>query len=445
MGATQQLAARIATSTLENIPGTAQEVSKQALLDFIGVTVAGVDEPLSKILRADAEEQGGHPQATVIGTAERVSVQQAALINGSAGHAHDYDDVQMDMSGHPTVPVAPVVLALAEQQNSSGAELVAAFATGVDAECIVGRYAGSAHYQNGWHATGTVGTFGAAAAAANMLKLDPSTTAQALGIAGTQAAGLKSQFGTMCKPLHAGHAATTGAQAAALAAKGFSSRDNILEIEQGFMATQAASANIDKFDIAITTPSFVQDICFKYHAACYLTHSAIEATASLCKQNAFDPHQIAAVTIEVEKGHFKVCNIQEPQTGLEAKFSLRFTTAMTLAGVDTSSIDIFTDELTQDPSLIHFRDLITVKAHEGRNPDTIVTITTKDGQQFQEAFNVAIPMTDLNAQWEKLEHKFRTLCKPRIGSQRTEQIIQLCRTLEQQDDLGDLFAALGNN
>ena len=439
---TLALSQRIAGTTLDDIPVNAQEVSKQAILDYIGVTIAGVEEPLSRILREDAQEQGGHAQATVIGTQERVSVQQAALINGSAGHAHDYDDVQTDMGGHPTVPVAPVVLALAEHQQLSGADMVRAFATGVDAECIIGRYAGSAHYQKGWHSTGTFGTFGAAAAAASAMGLDSETTARALGIAGTQASGLKAQFGTMCKPLHAGHAAATGTQAAALASKGFSSRDNILETEQGFLDTQAESMNEDKFNDALQQPSFVPDICFKYHAACYLTHSAIEATARLCHSNAFDPQQIKSVRVAVDKGHFKVCNIQNPSTGLEAKFSLRFTVAMTLAGVDTSSIDIFTDALTQDPALTRFRDKVEVVAHESRTPDTTVTIETEDGQIFSDAFNVAIPMTDLTAQWDKLVRKFRALTEPRIGQARCEEIISLCKTLESQDDLTPLFNAL---
>ncbi len=448
MNETAQLAARIAAANFNDIPPAAVEVSKQALLDFIGVTVAGMEEPLANILRQDASEQGGFPQATVFATNERTSVQQAALINGSAGHAHDYDDVQSAMTGHPTVPVAPAVLALAEQRGHSGADVIKAFSTGVDAECIVARFAGSSHYQQGWHSTGTLGAFGAAAAAAVLLGLDASETARALGIAGTQAAGLKSQFGTMCKPLHAGHAAATGAQAASLAAKGFTSRENILEVEQGFIDTQSDNANSDRFANAIQQPAYVQDILFKYHAACYLTHSAIEATALLCEQNLFDPNQIKQVTVRVDPGHFKVCNIAEPVTGLEAKFSLRFTVAMTLAGVDTSSIDIFTDALTQEPQLVAFRDKVQVVAHDHEqaesiaNSETLVTIETNDGQVFSQAFNVAVPMRDLDGQWQKLERKFRALVVPRLGQDRANELIRLCRDLEQLEDLTPLFSAL---
>ena len=445
MSATMRLAQRIAGAKFDEIPANAVEVGKQALMDFIGVTVAGAREPLANILVDEAEHEGGHPQAQLIGRATKATASQAALINGSAGHAHDYDDVHNAMSGHPTVPVAPTVLALAECLGKNGRDLITAFCAGVDAECILGRYAGPAHYARGWHATGTLGSFGAAAAAAHLKGLDAETTALALGIAGTQAAGLKSQFGTMCKPLHAGHAAATGLQAANLAARGFTSRNDILETEQGFMATQSESADLARFDDALATQAFTQDICFKYHAACYLTHSSIEATNNLCNKNAFDPNDIVAVDIEVDEGHLRVCNIQEPQTGLEAKFSLRFTAAMALAGIDTASIDIYTDELTQDPTLVGFRDKVTVSAHEARNPNSIVTIRTKDGADHVDAFNVAIPMTDLDAQWHKLETKFHALVDPRLGTRQAQAIVAACHALEDVDELGGFFTELAEH
>ena len=442
MGPTLALAERVAGTEFEQIPHDAREAAKQALLDFVGVTVAGIDEPLSRILCEQAQDEGGHPQAQLIGVAARASTTQAALINGSAGHAHDYDDVHTAMNGHPTVPVAPGVLALSEHLSRTGKDLIGAFSAGVDTECVLGRYAGPAHYARGWHATGTLGSFGAAAAAAHLHRLSADDTARALGIAGTQAAGLKSQFGTMCKPLHAGHAAATGVQAAALASRGFESRTNILEVEQGFMATQADSASEQRFGAAMGQTAYCQDICFKYPAACYLTHSSIEATNNLCASNAFDPHDIDSIEIRVNAGHFGVCNIAEPRTGLEAKFSLRFTAAMALAGVDTSSIEIFTDELTQDPALIAFRDKIRVIAHDEPNPDSIVTIATRSGDQFTDAVNVAIPMRDLDAQWAKLERKFHALVDHKLGRARADELLECVKTLDQQDDLGDFFSML---
>ena len=445
MQATRQLAERIAGTGHESIPIEARVVAKQALMDFIGVTVAGAREPLAEILANRIAEDGGHPQSALIGRPQRASVRQAAWFNGSAGHAHDYDDVHLAMTGHPTVPVAPVVLALAEHRGSSGAEAVAAFCAGVDTECILGRYAGPGHYRAGWHATGTLGAFGATAAACSLNQLDPATTAVALGIAGTRAAGLKSQFGTMCKPLHAGEAAANGVEAADLAARGFTSRADILETDQGFMATQGPDSDLRRFERALAQPAYTQDICFKYHAACYLTHSSIEASRRLRESNGFGPDDIAEVEIRVDAGHFKVCNIQEPATGLEAKFSLRLTAAMALLGLETASIAAFTDELTTDERLVALRDRVQVKAHGKPRADSIVTVRTGDGAEFSQACNVAIPMTDLDAQWRKLEAKFEALVGPRLGRNAAASLIDDCRRLDEIEDLTPLFNALQSN
>jgi 2-methylcitrate dehydratase PrpD len=443
--ATLALAERIAATDHDRIPGNAREVGRQALLDFIGVTLAGSDEPLSRILREEARDAGGTPQALFIGTGERGNVAQAALINGAAGHAHDYDDVHSAMSGHPTVPVAPVVLALGEHLGRDGRDLVTAFCVGVDTECIVGRYAGHAHYARGWHNTGTIGSFGAAAAAAWLRGLDAEATARALGIAGTQAAGLKAQFGTMCKPLHAGHAAATGAGAADLAARGFTSRTDLLETPQGFMATQADGASLERFAAALAVPSFTQDICFKYHAACYLTHGAMEALGELRRNAQLAADDVEMVEIRVNQGHFGVCNIPAPTTGLEAKFSLRQTGAMTLAGVDTASIDIFTDDVARRPDLVALRERIRVVAHDVPRPETVVTVTTRDGRTLSAAADVAIPLTDLDLQWRKLEQKFMALTVPRLGPERARAIVRACRALDADVRPDDFFPLLRGN
>jgi 2-methylcitrate dehydratase PrpD len=444
MDTTRMLADRVASSDFARLPDDAREVAKQALLDFLGVTLAGIDEPLSRILREESRDQGGNQQAQIFGTRERGTLIQAALLNGAAGHAHDYDDVHNAMSGHPTVPVAPAALALGEFLNSSGRDLINAFCTGVDVECVLGRYAGPGHYASGWHNTGTLGTFGAAAAAARLYGLDPEATVAALGIAGTQAAGLKSQFGTMCKPLHAGQAASTGLQAASLARRGFSSARDILENPQGFMATQANGASVERFHEALAVPAYTQDICFKYHAACYLTHSAIEATSSLIHSNRFDPNDIDSVMVEVDKGHLRVCNIAEPETGLQAKFSLRLTTAMAMTGTDTASIAIYDDDLTCDPQLTEFRDKVEVRAHDGHNPNTIVTINTRSGERFEAACNVAVPSRDLDGQWHRLSEKFLSLAIPVIGDAQAEKVVNFCRTLEDAETLQPLVALLAN-
>ncbi|MEE9253615.1 MAG: MmgE/PrpD family protein [Pseudomonadales bacterium] len=443
-GVTGAVARRVTNSRFSTLPEEAVTVTKQCLLDIIGVTLAGLSEPLSQILLEEAAEEGGNPQASILGSGRKASLTQAALVNGSAGHAHDYDDVNNAMGGHPTIPVAPAALALAEYGGASGEELINALATGIDAECLVGRYIGPSHYGAGWHATGTFGTFGAAAASAALMNLDADATARAFGIAGTQAAGLKSMFGTMCKPLHAGHAAATGLSAARLAARGFTARTDVLEAEQGFGATQSSSTSEERFRHALDVASFVPDTCFKYHAACYLTHSSIEAARALKAEHAIEPDDIESVEITVNEGHFGVCNIQEPSTGLEAKFSLRFTAAMALAGLDTASIDIYTDALTEQPELVALRDKTTVAAHAEPRAESRVAITTRDGRTLAREENVGIPLRDLELQWQKLETKFRTLVDPVLGSNTSEQLIAWCRELETHEDLSEFWSLLRN-
>src|SRR5580704_14982818 len=207
----------------------ARELARQCVLDYLGVAIAGAADPLVQIVFDELAEAGGAPQASVVGRRARLPALAAALINGAAGHALDYDDVNMAMPGHPSVAILPGLLALAEWRRSSSREVITAFVAGYETACRIGAALLPGHYNLGFHSTGTVGSFGAAAACARLLGLDAEATAVALGIAGTQAAGPKSQFGTMCKPFHAGKAAQNGLLAARLAARGFSSRADIIE------------------------------------------------------------------------------------------------------------------------------------------------------------------------------------------------------------------------
>jgi 2-methylcitrate dehydratase PrpD len=246
----------------------------------------------------------------------------------------------------------------------------------------------------------------------------------------------------MCKPLHAGRAAATGLVAARLAARGFTGRDDMLEAAQGFAATQSTGADRDAFEAALAEPSFLPRTCFKYHAACYLTHSAIEAARALVRAHAVRPAEIRAVAVTVGPGHFGVCNIESPRTALEAKFSLRFTTAMALAGVDTSRVDVYTDALTRRPDLVALRDRVTVTAWDAPRPESRVRIVTNRGS-FQAEADVAVPETDLAARRTKLEAKFHALVDDRLGVDAASEIIEICRTLDRQPALRTLIDLIG--
>lgn len=423
----------------EDLSEEAVEAAKHCLLDWIGVTVAGLEEPLTQMLIEQAADDGGEAQATVIGDGRKVSTSQAALINGSASHALDYDDVQTRLQGHPTVPVAPVVLALGEKTGANGKDVLTAFAAGVDAECRIGAYMGMTHYEKGWHSTATIGTFGAAVGAAHLMGLDGEKCALAMGIAGTQAAGLKSMFGTMCKPLHAGKAAQNGLFAANMAARGFTSRPDVLERNQGFAHTQSEAPDIEAGLFGLGERFEVRDALFKYHAACYGTHGTIEAIHAIQNNAKIDPDNIERIEVTVRTGFLDVCGIPTPETGLEGKFSLRFCAAIAVAGEDTARLDTYSDEKVKDPALVELFQKVSVSEKDTlERMEAEVTIHTKDGVVHYEKYDAGIPAADLPAQWEKLVKKFRGCCEPVIGKEKTEQVIEAVRNIDSMDDITEL-------
>lgn len=416
--------------------------AKHCFLDWLGVTIAGAPEPLTKILRQEAAEQGGAAINSLIGSGEKTSPQWAALINGAAGHALDFDDVVSAMGGHPSVPVFPALLAEAECTRADGKAFIAAFVAGFEAECRVGSMMAPGHYGRGFHATGTVGTFGAAAACAHLAGLDQERWQVAFGIAGAQAAGLKSMFGTMTKPFHAGKAAANGLLAARLAAKGFTAHPDVLETEQGFAATQTDTPNFDAPVAPLRTYGITQ-VLFKYHAACYLTHATTEAVKSLRATHEIDLAAIERIHVTVPPGHLRVCNIHSPVTGLEGKFSLRFTTALALLRDDTGE-SAFTDEAVNAPDLVALRDKVTVEGVTtlANNYQSEVVVSLNSGEKLSAVGDVSVPATaeTLPQQWEKLSSKFTHLVEPLLGADRTADLLARVERLDTLKDVGDLLS-----
>jgi 2-methylcitrate dehydratase PrpD len=399
------------------------------------VALAGRREPLVEILLAELAPEDAAGGVSILGHRRRARIDDAVLINGAMGHALDFDDVIMPM-GHPTAPVAPVVLALAEQRGASGAEALIAFIAGVETECRISRLMGPSHYAKGWHSTATTGTFGAAAAAARLLGVAGEPLLHAFGLAGTQAAGLKSVFGTMSKPLHAGKAAQNGFLAARLGARGFTSDTDILGSDQGFAATQSSTADAEAA-LAPRRAPWVVEALYKYHAACYLTHDAIEAAGQLRIEEKLTPEVIESVTVKVPPGHLGVCNIQAPATGLECKFSLRMTTALALAGEDTFQEALFSDATARRPDLVALRERVEIDpTQQGRG--SVVSVRLKDGRTLSRTGDVSQPLRDLAAQQEKLERKFRHLTFGLLGREAGDEAIEICRTLEAQPNLARL-------
>src|SRR5215468_11511936 len=377
---TQVLALRAASWRREDIPEPARELVRQCVLDYFGVALAGAGDELVRLLIDEMNESGGAPQASIIGHELRLPALSAALVNGAAAHALDYDDVNMAMPGHPSVAILPALLALAELRRSSGREVATAYVAGYETACRIGAALRPGHYNLGFHSTGTIGSFGAAAACARLLGLDVETTAIALGIAGTQASGLKSQFGTMCKPFHAGKAAQNGLLSARLAARGFSSRADIVECVQGFALTHGPDFAPEA---ALAEPEGGLHLfanLFKYHAACYLTHAPIECARRLRADHRLEPDAIAGITLRLDASCERVCNIPAPIDGLQSKFSLRQTVAMALAGIDTASLGAYSVATATDPALIKLRERIEFDFRDDcPEAGAEIAVTLRDG------------------------------------------------------------------
>ena len=416
-GLTMTLARWCAGFRLEDAPPATRQFARNCVLDWIGVALAGRDEPLVRQLQDFVLEEGGAPHATLLGSATRTSLRNAALVNGAAGHALDYDDVHRAMRGHPTAPVLPALLAVAEQRRSSGAQLLAAFIAGFELECRIGRFMGNSHYEHGWHSTATIGAIGAAAAVAHLLGLAAVPTAHAIGLGVTQAAGLKSMFGTMAKPFHAGMAADSGITAALLAARGFTSRDDALEAVQGFGATQSHGTDPQASLAGLGDEWFLPQILFKYHAACYGVHPSVDCCTMLRDAHALRPEDIGRVELRVPEHCLRTCNIAEPGTGLEGKFSLRMAAAMAIAGVDMGDPGVFSDALMQRPDLVALRRRVDVTP-DPRFRNTAAAearISTTGGVLLVQSVDLEVPTLDPHAQWERLAGKFQALCTPVLG------------------------------
>lgn len=438
-GLTAAVGHRSAALGWDDLPAPVREVARQCVLDYLGVAIAGAGDPLVGMLRDEMAEAGGAAQASLAAHPLRLPALAAALVNGAAGHALDYDDVNVAMPGHPSVAVLPGLLALAEEQGSAGRDVLTAFVAGYETECRIGAALSPGHYEAGFHSTATIGAFGAAAACARLLGLDADRTAVALGIAGTQAAGLKSEFGTMCKPLHAGKAAQNGLLAARLAARGFSSRGDILECVQGFAATHGPDFAPEAALAAPQAGWHILANLFKYHAACYFTHAPIECARGLRAAHGFAADEIAGARLRIDASTDRVCNIPNPGDGLESKFSLRQTVAMALAGVDTASLGAYGETTARDTALVRLRERVAIDFQRDW-PQTLaeLEVALGDGRRFAARHDSGIPAADIAEQGRRLGDKFDRLVEPVLGAARARELRETVAGLDSLADISVL-------
>lgn len=330
---TRQLAAFVVDPAFGDIPAPARTIIRNGFADTIATMIAGTDEPVTRIVRDHVRNQrGGVAEASVLLGDERASAADAALINGTAAHALDYDDVAL--AGHPSTVLVPAVLAEAEAVGASGEDALRAYLIGYEVWGeLIGRERDT-HHTKGWHPTGVFGTIGAAAAAAHLRRLDREQAASALAIAASFAAGLTANFGTMTKPLHAGRAASNGIEAVRLAQAGITAAGDAFEHDGGFLAAFSPAGNVDRDrdagSLGKRLSILESGLSIKKYPMCYATHRVIDGILDLARQHGVAAAAVDRVDTTIGRAQIGMLRNHDPVTGLEAKFSLEFAVASAL-------------------------------------------------------------------------------------------------------------------
>jgi 2-methylcitrate dehydratase PrpD len=358
---TREIADFVLRLRMRDIPERTRELAKGFLLDGLGVTLAGSTEKGSRILQAHLKEAGGKAEASVLGTSLRLPAPMAALANGAAGHAMDYDDTQLATSKesvyglltHPTVPALSAALPLAEAADASGQDLLLAYVVGVEAMCRIADAVNPRHYQAGFHSSGTIGTLGAAAAAAKLLRLNEDAILRALGLAGSMAAGLRESFGTMTKPYHVGRAAENGVVAARLARRGFTAAKNVLEAKRGFYSAAAGGFDSEKITGRLGKPFFFEEpgISIKPYPSGSLSHPAQDLLFDLMREHRFGAEDVEAMQVGTNSHVVNALIYSMPKTALEGKFSFPFCMAIGLL-TGKAGIAQFKDRWVRDGRVV---------------------------------------------------------------------------------------------
>ncbi|HOJ14839.1 MAG TPA: MmgE/PrpD family protein [Deltaproteobacteria bacterium] len=430
-GFTRRLAAFVAQTDSGSIPKDAYDHAKVAFLDWLGVTLAGKDDPLVGKLVELARLVGGQPQATLVGLGMKTDVAHAALVNGSASHALDYDDTLVSFLGHPSVTLFPALLALSEWKGSGGRDFLASYIIGLQAGGTVGACASLDHYLAGWHATSTLGHIASAAACAKLLGLDEERTCWAIGIGATQSCGLKRVFGTMCKPFHAGRASQAGLTAALLAGMGFTCADDTIEGPQGFF--DALKGKVNEEIVGMLGLGWdVVNLSQKYHASCHATHSPMEAALEAVGTNSIDIDDIESITVHSSELALQAAAKQDPETGLEGKFSISYCVANALLRGETG-MQAFSDEKVRDG---HVRQLMkriqVIHDPQIKALESIVEVRTKDGKVKTAFSDILQQIPPLETKRTRVRSKFLDLAVPAVGRDRAETILERSEHLEDE-------------
>jgi len=449
---TRALAQFAAELTYEKIPPPIIEHIKTCVLDTLGCGLFGSTLPWAKIVADFTQEMGGKPEATVWGRNFKVTAPEAALANGTAVHSFELDDLHKTSIVHPGGIAATAAMAVAEHVGGCGGkEFLAAVVAGYEVGIRVGMSVGTSHLQRGFHNTGTIGTFGAGAAAGRVLKLDPEKMTHALGIAGTQAAGLMAaQYSAMVKRMHAGRAAQSGVYGGLLAQRGFTGITNILEAEYGgFCKTMADTSDMEKLTEGLGENFETGNVGFKPYAAGGSTHTAHEAVKSIIKENHLTAELIDRIIIRATTVTYHHTSWEYKPEGItSAQMNMQYVVAVTALEGELF-IDQFTNEKMEDPKIIAFTrkvELIPDPELDKLGPEfrhaIIAEVKTKNGRVLRERVDTAKGSATKPMSKNDVLGKYRVLAGKVLHPQRVDELPETIFKLEKMEDVRDLAKIL---
>lgn len=438
---TRRLAEWAFDTGFDDLPPRVIELSKQLILDHVGVAVGGMDHEAVAIALDVARGLGGAPQATVIGHGDRTSVVNAATVNGISSHVLDYDDTHIPTILHPTGPIMSAAFPMAELNGASGRDLIRAHAVAVEVSARVSLALFPEHYDAGWHMSGTTGTLGAATAAALLAGVTPGRLVTALGIAATQASGQREQFGAMTKSLHVGKAGANGLLAALLAARGFTASPDSLQGRRGMFSVMSSASRSEELTAGLGRDWEIERVGIKPYSCGVVAHPPIDAVRRLATEHGLSADEIDQIELRVNPLVVELTGKPEPRTGLEGKFSVVFCGAIAMIEGSAGPRQ-FTDAAVVRPDVVALRDRIHPVADETvSHSQAVATARLRDGRTVTVEVTAASGTPENRLTPEELRSKFDDLVVPLLGAGPAAEIAKHVDQLDQLDDVGRLLAA----
>jgi 2-methylcitrate dehydratase PrpD len=439
MSETQILASYVLTSRLEDIPSDVRHEARRALVNYVGCAVGGSPHPAVDLAIGALRPYAGPPTASILGRVERLDPLHASLMNGISSHVYDFDDTTPKNYSHPTSPVASALFAYASANTVRGHDFMEAFILGFEAESRVANAVYPAHYDVGWHITGTSGVFGAATGIGKLLGLSVQKMVWAIGLAATQAAGLREMFGSMAKSFHPGRSAQNGYAAALLAQAGFTAGEHGIEGPRGFAAVQASEYDLSKITEGLGVDFDLRANTYKPFPCGIVNHPTIDGCIQIHADHRPAPETIRAVRLRVAPLVLDLCNQQNITRGLQGKFSVYHGAAVGLVR-GKAGIPEYTDEAVNDAHVKRVRESTTAVGDNALTEDQAhVEVELTDGRTLtrfveESLGNLRRPLSD-----RQLDDKFRDQAVFALPAAQVDELNHLCWRIDELDDIKQLI------